>query len=97
MRKAALIALSAMSGSINCAAKPSISAFTLMSPSPSVHRDHQDEHALDRRVAPVENELQAHPEPTEGGNRQRELKERRRQDRACVHRARCSLPPSELR
>jgi hypothetical protein len=37
MRNAALIALGAMFGSINCAAKmPSMSAFTLMSPSPRV-------------------------------------------------------------
>ena len=55
MRKAASIALGASSGSTNRAAKNvSTTRLKLMSPIPSVTGQHQHEHALDGRVAQVE-------------------------------------------
>ena len=85
MRKAALIALGAMSGSISCAAKmPSISAFTLMSPSPSVTGTIRTNTRLTAGSRQSRTNCRR-PRAHGGRNRQRELKERRRQDRARVH------------
>ena len=60
MRKAASIALGASCGSRRREAKNvSTTRLKLISPSPSATGQHQDEHALHRRVAPVEDDPQA--------------------------------------